>query len=87
MPFSEEHQGILKRLVERGILILQDKRIDAGIDLKALGLVNGREAKFLGMPCLVLHGLTDRGFDHILATDRGLVTTPESSDDSGNAEK
>jgi hypothetical protein len=78
MPFTEKHQKLLGSLKEKGVVILQDARIDLGIDLKALGLVNGREAKLMGAPCFVLYGFTDMGFDHILSNHDAVTSKAES---------
>jgi hypothetical protein len=78
MPFTEKHQDLLVKLKEKGVVILQDSRINLGLDLKALGLINGREAKLLGAPCFVMYGFTDTGFDHILSNHGAAISKAES---------
>jgi hypothetical protein len=80
MEMNTKHEILLKRLLDKGVVILQAERMAIGIGLKGFGLVNGRPATLMGEPCYVVYGFTDAGFDFVLSHYPSLVEAPETFD-------
>lgn len=77
---NPEHEAMMAKMVNQGILILQGDRMDIGLDLIALDLVAGEEARILGAPCLVLYGFKAKGFRHLRSFFPGLINKAKSFD-------